>query len=96
MAVGFRTDGNVRRVREVHNADAFVTAMNERPDVGRVAVVIQVKADEPGAQWIDIATVWEGEWDRHRKPPVPTRKDLLAVASKSGARWARTVIRSDV
>lgn len=94
-SAGFRIDGAPRRTVELDNGAAFVRAMNNRPDLGRIEVVIQVR-DKPSDAWMDIASVWQGEWDRHRKPPVPSQKDLLAVAEKSGARFARTVIRSQV
>lgn len=94
-SAGFRTDGAPRRIIEVASGDQFVQAMNDRPDVGKIEVVIQVR-DAPEDTWIDIASVWTGEWDRHRKPPIPSRQDLVAVARKSNTRFARTVIRSVV
>lgn len=88
--------GSQPKVHEVENADAFIAAMNNRPDVGRVEVWIQVRGGAFPDTWTDLVEFWSGEWDRTRPIPRPTKAELVAAAEPSGARFARTVIRSKV
>lgn len=96
-----KTERAQRPVVEVKDAAAFIDAMNERQDVGRVEVVIQVKHERiPGERtapdWIDLVQWWQGEWDRTRPPQIPSRREYIGLARESGARWARIIVRSVV
>ena len=73
----------------------FTRTMNQRSDVGRVEVIIQVAETRVGP-WLDYVELWTGEWDRHNPPRLPTRADIQAIAGTSGARFGRCVVRSEV
>jgi hypothetical protein len=95
------------RVVELEDEGSFATAIQQAEAVRRnapghgqrqqlVEVVIAVSDDQKN--WRDAETFWRGAWRPSWEGgvPLPTKSDLVEVGRQTGARFARSQVRSTI
>jgi hypothetical protein len=96
-----------RRVVEMEDEGSFAVALQQAETARRNApgrgerrqvceVVVVVSQD--GKDWRDVEQFWRGPWRPSWEGgiPLPSVADLIEVARQTGARYARSQVRSTI
>ncbi len=89
-----RIPSGPRRVHEIDDGAQFARAMDRAAETPVVELWVQVRDDGAAEEWKDEQLVESGRWSGDM--PIPSMSDVVAILRRSGARYARLVVRAQI